>query len=218
MAKWMYNAETDNCILEQTTGIVIMNTDDIHPEVIAKIVEKWNDEYSQKKIEMYLDSEVENNRLTPDECEFLKEEIAAMFIVAENEQPSAPTVPEEDADLYLPFKKEVVAEEKKESVIEQPKQPTMESTVETKTAETPAVTRQKRGPNVASTAGKKKALSISEFKQQMQEKILIIETLDAVKLPEFPQDLSTDSKKLLLGFHKEYNALIEKYVIMTQEL
>jgi hypothetical protein len=143
----------------------------------------------------------------------LKEEITAMFIVAENEQPAVPVVTDEDDDL--PFKQDVV-EEKKET--EPTKQPIMESTVEQKPAETPAVTRQKRGPNVASTAGKKKAMSISEFKQQMQEKILIIETLDSVKLPEFPENLSTDSKKLLLGFHKEYNALIEKYVIMTQEL
>ena len=216
MAKWMYNAETDNCILEQTTGIVIMNTDDIHPEVIAKIVEMWNEEYSQKKIEMYLDSEVENNKLTPDECEFLKEEIAAMFIVAENEQPAAPIV--EDEEDELPFIADIQMKKEETAVIEQPKQTIMESTTEQKTTETPAVTRQKRGPNVASTAGKKKALSISEFKQQMQEKILIIETLDAVKLPEFPENLSNDSKKLLLGFHKEYNALIEKYVIMTQEL
>jgi hypothetical protein len=213
MKKWIYNTETDNSILDETDGLVIMHTDDINPIVITRVVEMWNDEYSQKKIESYIDSQVDDNRLTPDEAEFLKEEITAMFIVAENEQPAVPVVTDEDDDL--PFKQDVV-EEKKET--EPTKQPIMESTVEQKPAETPAVTRQKRGPNVASTAGKKKAMSISEFKQQMQEKILIIETLDSVKLPEFPENLSTDSKKLLLGFHKEYNALIEKYVIMTQEL
>jgi hypothetical protein len=216
MKKWIYNAKTDNCILDATDGLVIMNTDDINPIVISRVVEMWNEEYSQKKIESYIDSQVDDNRLTPDEAEFLKEEITAMFIVAENEQSAAPVVTDEDDDL--PFKQDTV-EEKKETVIEQPKQPIMESTVEQK-PETPAAgtTVRKRGPNVATTASKKKAMSISEFKQQMQEKILIIETLDAVKLPEFPQDLSNDSKKLLLGFHKEYNALIEKYVIMTQEL
>jgi hypothetical protein len=213
--QWIYDPNTDNCIIEKESGVVIMHTEDINPEVISRVVEMWNDEYSQKKIESYIDSQIDDNRLTPDEAEFLKEEITAMFIVAENEQPTAPTVVNEDDDL--PFKQDVI-EEKKEIVTEPIKQPIMESTTEQKPAETPVVTRQKRGPNVATTAGKKKAMSIGEFKQQMQEKILIIETLDAVKLPEFPQDLSNDSKKLLLGFHKEYNALIEKYVIMTQEL
>jgi hypothetical protein len=215
MKKWIYNAETDNCILDEKDGLVIMNTDDINPIVISRVVEMWNEEYSQKKIESYIDSQVDDNRLTPDEAEFLKEEITAMFIVAENEQPAASVVTDENDDL--PFKQDVV-EENCVKVTEPIKQPIMESTVEQKPAETPAVTRQKRGPNVATTAGKRKAMSISEFKQQMQEKILIIETLDSVKLPEFPENLSTDSKKLLLGFHKEYNALIEKYVIMTQEL
>ncbi len=205
--KWIYNAETDSAIIEENTEEVVLYVNDVHPEVISKVVEMHNEEYSNRKIQTMLEGD---ERVTPDETEYIMEQVEAWDEVQQS-QPAVTIAPTGDTTGNVVVIDAAVVMKLKE---------------EGESPLVPVVERKKRGPNKPSTAttGKKKVSvenleqSIEEQIKALQEKKALIAVLKNVPSIDIPEDLTTAGKKIMVALSIEYRQLVDKYAEIINEM
>lgn len=210
MNNWIYAPETDSAITEEGTGDIIMYVEDIHPEIVTEVKEMWNDSCSLAKVEKYLDKEIDGNRLTPDEKEFLMENLQSYYAMKGEGIVITTTVTGPEEQFPNNMDKEEVAKLVKEGV-----NPLVSDVV------TPV--RKAKKANTATT-GKKKLSPEQMMKdleaqiEAIKEKQQLVELLMNIQTPEFPENLSTAGRKMMLELSKEHSAMIAKYVEQIQEM
>lgn len=200
MSKLQYE-NGDGAVSQVGTDDVVFFINDVHPEVIHNLVSMYNEEYSISKIKRRLE---EDDRVTPDEVEFLIESIEEW----EKLENAAPTVESKEEEEEVPFPHNM--EENIPQKKEEPAAPVEEVKKEPK----------KKGPKPATEKPmtRTRKLSPDEFIQQMKERIELAETLGQIKAPEIPENLSNNGRRIMLELQKEYNQLIEKYMERIQDL
>jgi len=221
MKKWIFDPAVNSAILEEGTEEIVMYINDVHEEVIVKLVEMWNEEYSTFKIRQYLESD---SRVTPEEIDFLMETVE-LAIEEENKNPTVKQTSPEYIAAIDPIKQnsEPVKEyniEKDMAIYEDGKHTNDETIAATQIQqlEPPIKAPRGRKAGTPNTGAKRKAVSLEDMIQEMQSKIELAKVFQNLPEMPFPENLSKSGRDLMFGFQKEYKALIEKYVLEIQEL
>lgn len=158
--QWQYNPnEGDNAVSEVGTEDIVYYVDTILPEVTTEVVNDWNNDVPLEVILKKLHKDVD--RVSPDEYEYMNEQINAFINLVSTEPETITDMPEKGIVQTT-------------VVIPPPDNGALVQGVET-TDVPPVVTpeRKQRGPNKPKTTSK--ALSASEVIEQMKEKIQLIE-------------------------------------------
>lgn len=215
MKKWIFDPAVNSAILEEATEEIVMYINDVHEEVIVKLVEMWNEEYSMFKIRQYLESD---NRVTPEEVDFLMETVE-LAIEEENKNPTIKETSPEYIAAVDPIKQnsEPVEEEYNVQIMESITQIQVPQGAEVQQVEQPKAPRGRKA-GTSNTGAKRKTVSLEDMIQEMQSKIELAKVFQNLPEMPFPENLSKSGRDLMFGFQKEYKALIEKYVLEIQEL
>jgi len=216
MKKWIFDPAVNSAILEEATEEIVMYINDVHEEVIVKLVEMWNEEYSTFKIRQYLESD---NRVTPEEVDFLMETVE-LAIEEENKNPTIKETSPEYIAAVDPIKQnsEPVKEEYNVQIMEPITQIQVPQGAEVQQIEPPIKAPRGRKAVTSNTGAKRKAVSLEDMIQEMQSKIELAKVFQNLPEMPFPENLSKSGRDLMLGFQKEYKALIEKYIDEIQNL
>ena len=74
--------------------------------------------------------------------------------------------------------------------------------------------KQKRQPK----EGTEKKLSSEEFKLQMRERIVMADYWELLEIPEIPEGLSKNNRKVLVDLQNELETVFDKYLLIIQKM
>lgn len=78
-------------------------------------------------------------------------------------------------------------------------------------------TRKKREVK-AQVAATDKVITPEDYIELLKEKIVLCEVIGGAKLPEIPTGVSKSSRELMIELNKEYKTLINKYMVLIQQM
>lgn len=214
MQPWQYDPNEDSAITAGTNRDIVVYIDGVHPDAVERIVEMYNEGYSLSKIKGYLEG---NESVTPDECEFLMEEIENYVkgltnteqdkihggtdeeVPFPNNLDTAPLTAQETEQILVNMTEET------QTPVEQPK-PSLQELAAKSTK-----TRKKR------TSTKKK-VSLEDMIQDMENKIELAKIFQSIPDIPFPENMNKPSREFMLRFQKEFRELIDNYIEEIQEM
>jgi hypothetical protein len=216
MNQWQFNPqEGDKAVSVVGNSEVVFYIDDLNPEVVAKIVEIYNNGNDVAKVDEYLKDE---ERCTQDEREFIMEQITTFIRLANGESPQvtanggtpAPQPqPQQGGNNEPPFTPDLQPQKQGEPESQTPVKPEPpKRTVRRSGTQTPG--------NNAGTTGKK--ANPDDVIKQLKEKIQLIEILSASEVPEIPTGLTKASRDIMVEFQERQEQLVAEFMDRIQKM
>lgn len=189
--QWQYNPnEGDNAVSEVGTEDIVYYVDTILPEVTTEVVNDWNNDVPLEVILKKLHKDVD--RVSPDEYEYMNEQIKAFINLVSTESETIIDMPEEQTGVETGTGKPEGA-------------PIVNSALEANTV-TPEpdkpTERKQRAPNKPKTTGK--AVSAAEVIALLQEKLELTQYIGNITVEDVPvgTKMSAKGREALTGLNK----------------
>jgi group I intron endonuclease len=216
--KWEYDPLNGDKAISDSDGSIVLYTEDIKPEVIAVVVEKWNAGTSVKDIQKWLYKEAEG--VTLDESDYIVEQLESWIKLSGDTGTAEPAVTKAPVvGNQLPDTTEKVEDVKSET------QKLMEETaklqgVTLSRGEKAAATRKaNQASKPKSATPGNKAVDAKSLVEKMKEQIALIEWIDgALPAMELPSALSKDAREVLITLQKTIETAKTVAVMTIQEL
>lgn len=233
MIKWIYSQENES-IMEDTKDvnpIVVMSIGNIPVEIIKKITNWHNANFANEKIESFLSND---KNVTPETTKVVmailgeyekfkdQEEVLnklspmteTVDIIQANGNDIQPNMLAKKSTVDTPkaggFNDGLLSNIPVGGSLDWNKSPTLVSDNKGE-VEKP---KQKRQPK----EGTEKKLSSEEFKLQMRERIVMADYWELLEIPEIPEGLSKNNRKVLVDLQNELETVFDKYLLIIQKM